>query len=93
MSSLLQQTGLSCGRKDEVRRAAISKDIVTCSNNSPSAAIDLDLYELNNENNPAVWIPELHLTEVDRNILLRPQSWLSGAIINAAQELRGRGIL
>ena len=54
MSPLLQQTGLSCGRKDEARGAANSKNIVTCSNNSPSAAIDLDLYELNNENNPAV---------------------------------------
>ena len=51
MSSLLQQTGHSCRRNDEVRGDAIFKDIITieCSNNSPSAAIDLDTYELNNE--------------------------------------------
>ena len=56
---------------------------------SPTEPIDVDSYKAKEDNrsNPPPWIAELHLTSLDKEILLSTAAWLHDDIINASQML------
>ena len=56
---------------------------------SPTEPIDVDSYKVKEDNrsNPPPWIAELHLTSLDKEILLSTAAWLNDDIINASQTL------